>query len=701
MTRCPALWVVLCALALGSGCGSEGDESAPDAVVDAVVAPDVPGASDLPDVPPAVACELAAGAPAPDYLQRLGCPDDFAALASDPLDASIPGARSTKTVIDRLDGDSCYFQNSTRYAIHWEFASEHLSGAGLPLVPPLEQFNLTEYYSPSRRFLLAAITYYEEPDVWAYELAPYDGSTAEMIAAGYRRLVETTWLGSRLRFHPTSAGLEALLPELPEDVAVVTTDQLFEDVTYQPLNLGSAVGRLRFFSAASLDADPALLDFRDIAVLDAVPNDIGVAAAIITAAFQTPLSHINVLSQNRGTPNMALVGALDDARLEALEGKWVELTVEPFEWRVREVSQADADAWWEANKPSAIGVPALDVSVTELTDIEDVLDLDTQTLGEAIDAAIPAFGGKASHYGYFPHMGATFTYPKAFCVPIAHYRQFMADNGFDVWVDDILADPAVAADPRVRDTRLQELQDAIKVAPVAASFSEALLAKLTGEYPGVRMRFRSSTNAEDLDGFTGAGLYTSKSGDPSDPDRPVLDAVRKVWASTWNTRAFQEREYRSIDHRAVGMALLVHRSFPDEEANGVALTGNIFDISGLEPGFYVNVQTGETSVVKPPAGVTSDQFVYYFYNPGQPIVYLSHSSLLQPGHTVLTSAQTHALGQALDEIHKAFAPLYGPGPGEAARFYAMDVEFKLDGEPGEEPTLWIKQARPHPGWGEP
>jgi hypothetical protein len=41
------------------------------------------------------------------------------------------------------------------------------------------------------------------------------------------------------------------------------------------------------------------------------------------------------------------------------------------------------------------------------------------------------------------------------------------------------------------------------------------------------MRFRSSTNAEDLDGFTGAGLYTSKSGDPNDPNS-VLDAVRNV-----------------------------------------------------------------------------------------------------------------------------------------------------------------------------
>ena len=46
-------------------------------------------------------------------------------------------------------------------------------------------------------------------------------------------------------------------------------------------------------------------------MLDAVPNDISIVAGQITAEFQTPLAHINVLSVNRGTPNMALRGALE------------------------------------------------------------------------------------------------------------------------------------------------------------------------------------------------------------------------------------------------------------------------------------------------------------------------------------------------------------------------------------------------------
>jgi hypothetical protein len=213
------------------------------------------------------------------------------------------------------------------------------------------------------------------------------------------------------------------------------------------------------------------------------------------------------------------------------------------------------------------------------------------------------------------------------------------------------------------------------------------------------MRFRSSTNAEDLDGFTGAGLYTSKSGDLEDPEYPLLDAVRDVWASVWFFRAFEERSYRSIDHTQVGMALLVHRSFPDEEANGVALTNNPFDRSGVNPAFYINVQKGDASVVHPNVGVTTDAMLQYFDSPGSPVSYVSHSNLVDSGTTVLTASQVHDLGVALDKIRRYFTRAYAPSVGSDNAWWAMDVEFKLDqptfGDDSEEPIIIIKQARPY------
>ncbi len=680
--------LALLLLALIAGCSSD-DGSAdlpptPDAAPPpADMALDDVAVADAAAPPPEWAC--LAESDAPEFLPQLGCFDDFATLASPPIDATIPGARSLKTVVDRID-DTLYFQNTHLYPIHWEFASAHLSGQGRPLVPMLAAFNTTEYSSPSRRFLLGSVTYYEGADVYCYEIAPYDSATAEMVEAAYAKIVANAWFGADLYFRPTSQAVAREAENLPESVRIITTDELFADVDYVPLNVAESYGRLRFVDAD--DIEDVHLSFRDIVVLEEIPNDISVVSGIITEAFQTPLSHINVLSKNRGTPNMSLRGAFSDETLRALDGQWVRLEVRAQEYVIEAVDRATADAWWEDNKPGEVQIPGADTDETELRDIETLVDADADDLKAAIKGATRAFGGKAAHYSVLAQIEGVPS-PKAFSIPVHYYFAFMAQHGFDAQVREMLDDPAFNDDPAEREARLEALRDAMKAAALDPDFEAALLAKLEADYSGIRMRFRSSTNAEDLDGFTGAGLYTSKSGQPGDASRPVADAIRKVWASVWFLRAFEERSYRSIDHLAVGMALLVHRSFPDEEANGVALTNNPFDPSGLEPAFYVNVQAGETSVVLPPPGTRTDEFLYFFDRPGQPTTFISHSSEVPDGETVLTAEQTFELGSALDRIRSTFARAYA-----SDGWWAMDVEFKFDGEPGETPPLFVKQARP-------
>jgi hypothetical protein len=647
-------------------------------------------------------CSIAQGNTTPDFSSTIGCKDDFIALASEPLNADIPGATSAKTIIDKLDPggkNPLYIQNSRKYPIHWDFASTHLSGNGKPVVSSLSQFNTTEYYTPDRRFVCGAITRYAGPGVWTYEIAPYDNASVQMIAMAYQKIADSCYFGDSLYFHPTSSTIEKVAAGLPASVKIITTDELFKSINYQPLNFGTSMGRLVFITAKELDT--GYVGFRDIVVLDEVPNDISVTSGIITQMFQTPLAHINVLSQNRGTPNMALRGAFSDTSLHRLEGKWVKLYVGPADYSVTEVTKAEADSWWDANKPPTIPIPRLDTTVKELRNVKDILDIATLGLGGALAAAIPAFGGKASHYSAFPHMDSTkVPYFNGFGIPIFYYWQFMKQNGFDKQVAQMLSDTLFQSDPAVRRVRLQALRDSMMAAPVDAAFMSALMTKLQTDYPGVRMRFRSSTNAEDLNGFTGAGLYTSKTGDPNDPDHPVINAIREVWSSVWFFRAFEERSYRNIDHLAVGMAMLVIRSFPDEEATGVAITNNPYNESGLEPAFYVNVQYGGTSVVLPDPTVTTDQFLYYYYMSGQPIAYLAHSSLIASDTTVLTVAQIHTLGVALDEIQRFFQPLYG---SDAAKWWAMDTEFKFDqslDDPNGKPVLWMKQCRPYSGMGD-
>lgn len=665
---------------------------------------DAAGAAGTPALPTAATapieeweCEVAEGVEPPSYLVKIGCEADFEALSSEPLDASIPGARSGKVVLDRSDGNALYFQNSNVYPIHYEFAAAHLSGGDLPIVPPLSQFNLTEYYEPDRRFILGAVTYYEGPQVWALELSPYDLASAEMLELLYDRVKESAFFGPALAVHPTSTGVEAVAAKLGDGVVQVSTDQLFADIDYQPLNLGASIGRLRFLRATELEK--AYVGFQDIVVLDAVPNDISVVMGLITEEFQTPLSHVNVLSQNRGTPNMGLRDATANEALRALEDQWVRLEVGPFEWSVEPATSEEAAAYWEEHRPDAVQIPRMDLETSELKDIEEVVAVpDGGDLRETIQEAIPAFGGKASHYSALAQVPGV-PVPKAFGIPVYYYQQFLDENLFSERIAALLEDPTFVDDPATRDEELAALRTEMRRAPVNQSFQDALQSKLASDFADQpTIRFRSSTNAEDLEGFTGAGLYTSKTGLPADWPS-VLDAIREVWSSVWFFRAFEERTYRGIDHIGVGMALLVHRSFPDEEANGVALTANPFDTAGLEPGFYVNVQVGENSVVQPDAGVTTDQYIQYFSSPNQPLVFLSHSSLVPEGDSVLKRAQSQELGAALQAVHDYFSPAYGPAAGNTG-WYAMDVEFKFDGDVGEEPALFVKQARPHPGRGQ-
>ena len=632
-----------------------------------------------------------------DYASEIGCRQDFEALASEPIDASVPGARSMKYVLDQLDGDALYFQNSQKYLIHWDFASEWCSvRQGKPPVAALADFNMTEYYSPERRFLLGAVTHYEGPDVWALEISPYDTASAAMIEKAYRAIVKVSFFGSRLVFHPTSEAVAREAKKLPSSVPIKTTEQLFEQIDFQPLNLGSSVGRLRFLTAEQVKNE--CLSFRDIVVLEQVPNDLQVTLGIITQEFQTPLSHINVLARNRHIPNVWLRNAFKDKQLRALEGQWVRLTVRGDGYDAEAVSLKTANAWWEEHKPDALVVPDMDLSKTDLVDVKTVVD-PTQPLRQQLKDAILAFGGKATHYAAMA--GAEIVpmpEPRGFIIPVFYYDQFMRQNGFYDKVDTLLADPEFSGgDCKAQGDRLKALRDEMEAAPVDPDFEKQLTDKLRAEYGTTPLRYRSSSTAEDVGGFTGAGLYTSKTGALDSTEQPPLRAIRKVWASVWFLRGFQERDYRQVDQKAVGMAILAHPAFKHETASGVAQTANSYDPKGFNPGFVINVQLNDGSVTLPEPGVTTDQMIYYYDAPNQPITYIQHSNLVAKGETVLSDDQVNELGNSLLKIREFFAPAYGPPPSDPTAWYALEVDFKFDQPPGEKkPLLKIKQARPLP-----
>jgi len=652
-------------------------------------------------------CEIATkdivdGTATTESLEHVGCSADFRAMGSEPIDASIPGARSVKVVLDRADSNHQYFQNSVLYKVHYDFASTHLSGNGLPVVPSLAEFNTSQYYQPDRRFVLGAVTYYDGPKLWTLEMAPYDTANAALIETLFRSVKSHAFFGSGLEFHPTSEAVALEAAKLPKDIPLVTTDELYAGIDYQPLVLSTGVGRLRFETIAGIDE--AAISYTDLVVVDSAPNDIPVVQGLISQDFQTPLSHVNVLSANRKTPNMGLRGAMTDSKLRSLEGKLVSLTVGALSYDVHEVSEAEAQEFWDTHKPTPVTLPTVDQSITALTDIEQVTPDPAagESLRDQIKTAVLAFGGKAAQYSILSRTEGV-PIEKAFAIPVYWYFEFMQRNGLFDEITALQNDRNFRSDSQVRFEKLAEFQTHVQAGVVSPALQAELMAKIAKEYPNHVIRFRTSTNSEDLDGFPCAGCYDSAKGDPAKGVDDVLSAIKFTYSTVWKFRTFEERAYYGVDHQSVGMALLVHNNFPDdfEKANGVAITANPFDESGLEPAFYINTQYGgKVEVVAPATGTTSDQILYFFDNPNQPITYLAHSNIISTDSTVLSRAQLHALGVALQAIHARFSPAYGPASGNNG-FYAMDCEFKFSNEadPTQPASLFVKQARPYPGRG--
>jgi len=125
-------------------------------------------------------------------------------------------------------------------------------------------------------------------------------------------------------------------------------------------------------------------------------------------------------------------------------------------------------------------------------------------------------------------------------VPIGHGQAGHA-------LGPVLAQPDHRHFPHQRRVRIERL-DVFRRDVLAVRRHDQLLqaaaqveAAVSARFGTERVRFRSSSNSEDLPNFNGAGLHTSTSAELGDPERTVANALRVVWSSLWNTRAYEER----------------------------------------------------------------------------------------------------------------------------------------------------------------
>ena len=509
--------------------------------------------------------------------------------------------------------------------------------------------------------------------VYRYQFQPMDVYTFGYVARSYEALAASMpLLDDNLAYYPMPRRALPLYHReqaLYDDsrINVVLREDILPDVPFLPFNVGEGYGFLRLMS---LEERP---DPRDVVIYETIPNELSRVAGLITTVPQTPLSHVNLRAVQDGVPNAFIRDALDDGDIDDLIGRYVHYSVTADGYSIRAATPAEVEAYFAVSRPPGTQTPERDLTVTQITDLDDIGFDDWN-----------AFGVKAANVAVLRTLGfPDGTVPDGFAVPFYFYDEFMKHNGFYGDIEEMLEDPDFQSDYDTQEKELKKLRKKIKKGETPDWIIDALK-EMHATYPeGQSLRYRSSTNNEDLPGFSGAGLYDSKTQDPEETEEDGIDkSIKGVWASLWNFRAFTEREFHRIDHLATAMGVLVHPNYSDELANGVAVSFDpIYETDGS---YYVNTQLGEDLVTNPDAHSVPEEILLDLSDSYTTLV---TSNQVPRGQLLMSDAQIGQLRRHLQAIHDHFEGLYDPGPDEP---FAMEIEFKITSDD----VLSIKQARP-------
>ena len=246
----------------------------------------------------------------------------------------------------------------------------------------------------------------------------------------------------------------------------------------------------------------------------------------------------------------------------------------------------------------------------------------------------------------------------------------------------MLAGPDFQDDYDTQENKLKKLRKDIEDAETPEWILTALADMNKGFTDGINRRYRSSTNNEDLPGIQRRGAVRLPSRrKPSEDEEDLAKSLKEVYASLWTFRAFIERDFHRVEHLKTAMGILVHPSYQDELANGVAVS--IDPSSGETDDYYVNTQLGEDLVTNPEAHSVPEEILLH----PERYTVLAISNLVEPGRLIMSDAQLTQLREHLTTIHDHFKRLYNPAADEP---FAMEIEFKITSDD----ILAIKQARP-------
>jgi phosphoglucan,water dikinase len=341
---------------------------------------------------------------------------------------------------------------------------------------------------------------------------------------------------------------------------------------------GRAVGRAT--KLGSLEQQEAAVDGPSILLLKSAAGDEEIPKDVtaIALAHEIPhLSHLSVRARQAGIVFVACEEVVEFERLQSANGQFISLIASPdkVSWKIADKQSTSVRprpvARWSPEVRLSAKVPWID-----------------------LDEAVPeTSGGKAAGMRRLSELsrqaGAGFLTPHSFVIP------------FGIMENALGAVPTVEKEYWKLVKRLDGkepgnfadttrcLRELVLHLPVP----DTILSELQLRFPpSTALIFRSSANGEDLEGFTGAGLYESV---PNVSPADSVSAIRAVWSSLWTQRAAESRQAEGFTHGQAHMAVLVQELL-DPELSFVLHTVNPLTQEVRELYAEIVVGPGETLV---------------------------------------------------------------------------------------------------------
>jgi len=499
------------------------------------------------------------------YLASIGSQSDFDLMARTYHQGTPYALPHVMFVIDRRSKNKIYYVNSQKYRFHKDFLVASY------LVLKNSDFFQDTYIKENRRFIVGTIAWQKPVERFTFEFWDGDLIPKDQIKAAFDRINSSFF--TEVAFKPNSTRQDKFGTEL--GIELVTSDQISKNQEYLALNTAKGIGRVHIVEELN---DSVELGYNEILVLKEVPISLPPVAGIIISQPSTPLSHINLLAKGWGIPNAYIKDA--DKLFRELNGRWIEFETTLTEYKYK---PADTDILREySEQQEELGkifkAPPANLKARSLSTLVTLRKRDST-----------AYGAKAANLGEVRSAGIPrVVVPKGFAVPFAYYKEFIEANGLDEKIEDFAYDYQFVHNPPERRRKLEAFRAEFLKGKFDDKLREQILSTWKQYLGGEGVFVRSSSNAEDIPDFSGAGLYTTVPNVKGDD--ALIDAVRTVWASLWNFEAYEARERNFIKHSGTYMGVLIQVGV-EMDSSGVLITRDPFDRENRDA-IYISAKRG-------------------------------------------------------------------------------------------------------------